>query len=203
LETFYVHEKLVTTRSEFFKRAASGLWQQDATHLVNLPEDDPDVFKIYLNLVYTGQLATQSADEWIKLCRLYVLAEKLQDLQAKNETIKGMYAYCGEKADPIFTGVAHRFPAAATKELYEGTPERSQARKLIADLYGNCADERWLKGAIAEFPAEFYHDVLVRLLKKRSAVRFGWTVGTSSRSSYYEADITSEAKETGGLKEDS
>ncbi|CAO2656037.1 Nn.00g048400.m01.CDS01 [Neocucurbitaria sp. VM-36] len=87
-EDFWVHQKILTSRSEFFKRATNGQWLESDERLITLPEDRPDVFRLYLNLLYTRQVATKS---WRTLCQVYVLAEKLQDASAKNSVIDAMH----------------------------------------------------------------------------------------------------------------
>jgi hypothetical protein len=51
------HESFLTMRSEFFRRAMNGAWEEADTRVVKLPEDDPDIFALYINYVYTAQLA--------------------------------------------------------------------------------------------------------------------------------------------------
>ncbi|CAO2656038.1 Nn.00g048410.m01.CDS01 [Neocucurbitaria sp. VM-36] len=171
---FFIHKNLAALRSEFFKRATGALWQQDKDHAIALPDDDPDMFSLYLNLVYTKQLATKGSDEWYKLCRLYVLVEKLQDLNAKNQVIDGMHAYFHDvvlnKAPSNMTCV---LPAGATQELYEGTSAENKARKLVVDLYADYGYDDWLRESQDELPIDFVFDVATRLLQKRGLTLSG------------------------------
>jgi hypothetical protein len=131
LSTFIVHQDLLTERFEFFRRVTAGVWQQvHDEHLVTLPDDDEHIFRLYFNLVYAGQLGTRGADEWTKLSRLFVLAEKLVDLTAKNQIVDGMHAFFNElvKKNPTGLQVERILPAAATKQLYEGTPRNGAKR---------------------------------------------------------------------------
>jgi hypothetical protein len=84
-----VHEALFTSRSEFLQRATSRDNQETDVRMlaVTLPDDDPNTFHLYLNLVYANQLVTKGTKQWLKLCQLYVLAEKLQDITSKNRII--------------------------------------------------------------------------------------------------------------------
>jgi hypothetical protein len=95
-DSFDVHNALLTARSLFFKSALNGNWVEAIERAVNLPEDDPQTFKTYVHLLYTGDFATESDpnlgideshDKLLSLAKLYVLAEKLQDIETKNESL--------------------------------------------------------------------------------------------------------------------
>lgn len=40
----------------------NGNWEESDSRVINLTEDDPDIFGIYINHVYTNQLATSEMD---------------------------------------------------------------------------------------------------------------------------------------------
>lgn len=106
--TLLVHKSFLTAWSEFFSRALNGDWKESETHTVDLTEDVPETFDLYLNLVYKNDLPVMTLDEdklcaldtleflkhickqYISLIHLYVLADKLQDIQAKNEALKAI-----------------------------------------------------------------------------------------------------------------
>lgn len=54
-ETFTVH---LTARSEYFRRAMNGRWTEAETRTIDLTEDDPEAFALYLNLVYKNHVPT-------------------------------------------------------------------------------------------------------------------------------------------------
>ena len=160
--------------------------------MVALPDDDPDTFRLYLNLVYTHQLVTIGTGQWLKLCRLYVLAEKLQDITSKNQIIDGMYAFFSEIAfqPTLSVNISRMLPAAATTELYEGTSKQSQARELVLDLYADSGNVSWLLSEQAKLPTEFICDVAVRLLQRRGYVFSGFRIRRPSYG-YHEANTSS------------
>lgn len=49
---FIVHEELICESSEFFRKALAGNWKETQDRIVKLPEDDPDMFALYLQAVY-------------------------------------------------------------------------------------------------------------------------------------------------------
>ncbi|KAF2868938.1 hypothetical protein BDV95DRAFT_577969 [Massariosphaeria phaeospora] len=90
---FCVHENLICTRSAFFRKAMNGTWKESEEKYVELPEDEPDIFRLYVELLYSARLTTKTlAYEVISLCKLYVLAEKLQDSLSKNLIIDALVA---------------------------------------------------------------------------------------------------------------
>jgi hypothetical protein len=131
-----------------------------------------DTFRVYLHLVYTCQLVARGADQRLKLCRLYVLAEKLQDFTSKNQIIGGIYVFFNEiSCQPTpSVNVRRLLPTAATTELYAGTPDRNQARELVMDLYAGSGNVFRRLSEQAKLPNDFICDVAVRLLQRRRYV---------------------------------
>jgi hypothetical protein len=169
-----VHESILTSRSEYFKCDLGSMWRNDPTKPVTLSDDDPDVFALYVNLVYTGRLATRGTNEWLKLVRLYVLAEKLQDVHAKNDTFDAMNAFIREFSwIRIFSsapGDATNLPlisAESIAELYDGTPALSPARGLVLDSCAEMDRGDWLTVGRGVLPVDFVYDLAVTVMRKR------------------------------------
>jgi hypothetical protein len=53
---FLVHKSALIARSQFFKTAMGGKWQEAQDGVVKLPDDDGDTFALYEQLVYTGKV---------------------------------------------------------------------------------------------------------------------------------------------------
>jgi hypothetical protein len=69
-EKFAVHEALITSRSPFFRNAMQGRWQEAQERTVNLTEDDPEVFSLYLQGLYAGHVEIEGQIEVEKVCTL-------------------------------------------------------------------------------------------------------------------------------------
>lgn len=54
---------LLTNRSAFFKAALKDWWKEGADRSIKLPEDEPDIFSLYLYLVYGQDLPLKSLSE--------------------------------------------------------------------------------------------------------------------------------------------
>jgi hypothetical protein len=186
-----VHEDLLTSRSEYFKRATNEKWLEYKEG-IGFPEGKLNIFQCYINLVYTGQLATKThdfEDEYTTLIELYVLAEKFQDTQAKNDIIDAMLHKSRIRS------VADQLPYMKDiNYLYDGTMEGSKARKLLVDLYVDYGEMSMLHSN-DEIPGEFLHDLSSRLLQLHSNLRNARTCTTKSCSfsDYHEGQVEGTA----------
>jgi hypothetical protein len=90
--------------------------------------------------------------------------------------------------NPVYLKVEHALPVDVTIELYDGTREQSQARKLNVDLYADSGNERWLCGEKIQLPEEFVRDIAVRLMRKRSLTSLPLSIGRPS-SHYHEVHV--------------
>ncbi|KAF1950250.1 hypothetical protein CC80DRAFT_496899 [Byssothecium circinans] len=145
-----------------------------------------DLFATYLNYVYTSTLATSELSkdqisklnqtqftqhigkEYLSLAVLYVLGERLQDTKFKNlivDTIVGL----ASMISPAKTWIAP--DRAMITIIYEGTPESSQARRLIADLstgYTLDSMKSFLGFRLEDYPRHFLRDLVIAVRKEAS-----------------------------------
>lgn len=172
-QNFDVHEAILITRSSFFKAALSGDWTEAKARVVKLPEDDPDVFQNYIHLLYTGLLRIGSTiiprnyigyDERVAMMKLYVLAEKLQDMETKNATVNATIGYLSEMRN---TASMKRPDTTCFHIIYEVTPVKSPMRRLMVDYYAYNAGQTWIGSQKGAWPNEFMHDLAVNLIEKR------------------------------------
>lgn len=173
--TLLVHKSFLTAWSEFFSRALNGDWKESETHTVDLTEDVPETFDMYLNLVYKNDLPVMTLDEdklcaldtleflkhickqYISLIHLYVLADKLQDIQAKNEALKAILQISYLRNHQ---GICIRLPPVAIRKIYDCTPQGSSARSLCIDLMSDLKVEHLQKYvATRNIPDEFITDL--------------------------------------------
>lgn len=164
---FIVYEGTICARSEFFRRALNGNWAESEERLVRLTEDEPAIFAIYLNHVYTNQLATIDIrrdrqdteaefdngirEEYVRLSKLYVLCKRLQDVKGKNAITLAILAVSKEKNT---NGSWYVPPAKEIMRLYGGTPENAPIRKLVVDIWTSVSPEVITKN-FDRLPKEF------------------------------------------------
>jgi hypothetical protein len=137
---FQVHEGIICARSRFFKSAVKPHWTR-SNRDIKLPADDPSQFEDYLSIVYMDKVpvlgTSQDDDQFSILAGLYILADKLIDVQSKNLIAKAMIKRGEENAVPS---------GGAIYKLYVRTPASSPARRLFVDLYADGAGlGRWDK----------------------------------------------------------
>ncbi|KAH7393887.1 hypothetical protein DE146DRAFT_790242 [Phaeosphaeria sp. MPI-PUGE-AT-0046c] len=177
---FLAHESVICAHSEFFRRAMKGNWAERKERLVKLPDDKPATFALYMNIVYTNVVAhapllssqnpPDRTAEYIELCELYVLSEKLCDKRAKNSVLETMRDlkiseyYSSNSAKPTSFGPS----AAAIAIMYAGTPAGSIGRKLMTDMWSTVPPEHIIDNA-CKLPGEFIKDLAVTLLRDQTS----------------------------------
>ncbi|KAI4693273.1 uncharacterized protein J4E88_001644 [Alternaria novae-zelandiae] len=167
---FSVHEGLICARSEFFRRAMNGKWIESKNRMVRLPEDDPKVFDIYINLLYTGRLATNTLEEpktnahlleeMYVLAQLYVIGEKLLDKATKNSAIQSLLEVSLEQDA---NGKSYPPTINTIISVYQGTCAGSLGRRLLVDLWIDIQGE-FLATNAELLPKDFLVDLAVALL---------------------------------------
>ncbi|KAH7095251.1 hypothetical protein FB567DRAFT_586580 [Paraphoma chrysanthemicola] len=176
---FIAHESFLTERSPFFHCAMKGRWEESNTRIIKFPDDQHTIFALYLNFVYTGQLVTMRRceeegsdftyedvwDEYDDLFRLYILAEKLQDVKTKNAVI----AAAIDTTRTRTKNGKYTIPQSNIINIvYEGTPIGSPARRLITDMY-SIVPMTWIISHLQSTP--MHGDFLVDLEVALSEIR--------------------------------
>ena len=165
---FTLHNDLFLPRSEFFRAARSAAWREDSQEPTTLDDDDddPEVFSNYLRCVYLGDMAPLSDDDISKdeaavehfnsLAKLWVLADKLGDLQAANLVVDEFISYSDE---------TRLIPPAHTMTMvYESTVGKSPLRALLRDLSIYDGDKSIFEAVPSEPLSGFYQDVARELM---------------------------------------
>jgi hypothetical protein len=141
---------MIADRSGFLSAARSSRWNKEPQVPVDLSDADPHEFSDYLQLVYTGTIvptdpkilqyyrdgspaenkkSTRLASEsyFHMLTRLYVFADKLEDLMSANMIMDCILDFNNE---------SNFFPALHTITwVWEHTPANSPLRRLVRDIY--------------------------------------------------------------------
>lgn len=172
LTTFSIHEGLIRGSSDFFDKAMGGTWKEAADRVINLPDDDPDVFRIYLHWLYRGSIPcgwlkpeTVSDVHYIHFAKAYVLGDKLQDedfCDADIDAIIQMASVRGKDGRNFFPG------RDAVRHLYDNTLPSSRGRRFLVALYLHHAEKDWFGDDKDRkvFGIEFLCDLAVAFLDK-------------------------------------
>lgn len=103
-EIFSVHEKLIRASSPFFDKAMSGAWLESPQHTIQLPEDEPEIFGIYVHWLYYDTLpvsCNEPSSEYLNLMKAYTLGDKLLDTKFQDTVID---AIVDKSATPAQSG---------------------------------------------------------------------------------------------------
>jgi hypothetical protein len=154
---------------------------------LRLPEDNPDIFATYIQLLYQGQLPIlkcirkadgQSAKELdsivdsavqmehMLLASLYVFCEKIQDMGGKVSSVTGFV-----EASRITRAnkKLHYSVLGTLRTVYVGTPLPDPLREFMVDVYVFQAHEAWTMGVqMDHYPHEFTFEVMKGLIKERT-----------------------------------
>ncbi|KAF1928927.1 uncharacterized protein M421DRAFT_92051 [Didymella exigua CBS 183.55] len=176
-ESFAVHESFLTSRSEYSKRALNSNWNEATTRVVPLTHEEPAVFALYLNHLCTGRLPTvqksrqelgamqRSAairflrEELYQLARVYVLAERLQDITARN-AVTDAFVH-------VHNGYLAPTPSALVIMLtFDSTPPGRPIGRLLVDSWAHKSLLYVLERA-SQLPKDFLNDLGLVLEKHR------------------------------------
>lgn len=135
---FSVHEKLIRASSQFFDKAMSGAWLESAHRTIQLPEDEAEIFGIYVHWLYYGTLPVCCNDsglpenqEYLKIVKAYTLGDKLMDTKFQNAAIDAII----EKSISAASDGNRWYPVAEVVEFaYNNTLDSSSC--LLAMVTG-------------------------------------------------------------------
>ena len=167
-ECFYVHPHILTQQSTFFKAACSERWRSSIADPIELPEDDPHIFDIYLNCLYSGNVdlgdlehalagereLTDEARTDLRLIKSHVLADKLGDVLTANKIIDRLIE-CSDASGNIPIG---------TSIVSSNTAPGSPLRRLFIDYYVHEADMECLEILVnsGDVATDFVGEILLQ-----------------------------------------
>ena len=168
-----LYKDIICSRSAFFDKACAECWAKpDQPATIELPEDDVNVFNVYMNILYrnlpeTGALQyslnqAQKSDPaetpQSLLVKTYLLADKLRDCSSANVIsdallmywFRGKLAYMGTQAASI-----------VSLRTLAGSP----LRKLFLDFYADRTSAKALLdlAADARVTRDFLSEILTRV----------------------------------------
>ncbi|KAL4867076.1 hypothetical protein BDV12DRAFT_198556 [Aspergillus spectabilis] len=137
-QLFAIHETLARKASAFFDKALSGLWKEANRRTIELPDDDPRIFGLFVSWLYFLTIPTNIDDDdekkslkWIELAKVYVLGDRLLCPHFKNAAVDAIVEKSSLEAsqdgDPCPDGVAIWY-------IYRHSIKDALIRKLMVDL---------------------------------------------------------------------
>lgn len=174
VSTFVVPTALITSRSDFCKNALKQCWQESNIRTIDLWDQDPKTFALYLKVLdgkildlkmtNTVDVVQHTGMDYATLFQIYVLAEFLQD-PVTTEVLK-RYLW-----DALFEGdytkrTLRSVPSAeALHILYDGTVKGCAARNLVLDTFAH-ANLTEIVRREESWPEEFTRDLVLKLYEQ-------------------------------------
>lgn len=115
-------------------------WREGQTRSVELPDDDPTVFRVWLNWIYRRHVAVgpntgETMDDhytnqqvWSQVIASYVLGDKLLDVDFKDAVVDTMAALMMQRDK---NGMCHLPNPRERIQLFQSTMPGCMARKLL------------------------------------------------------------------------
>ena len=127
---FPIHKGLLCFESSYFKACLNGKFQEASEDKTTLEDEDPSIFRRFIAWLYTGKVLkdqeTTETMSYIKICDLYILAEKRLVTRLQNTCI-----------DAVIN--KHRscniLPTLSVRRIWNNTSNKSPMRKLLVDLW--------------------------------------------------------------------
>lgn len=140
-KSFVVHTDVITRQSLYFRAACSDRWLKEGSKALKLPDDDADIFEIYLHWLYSSEvhvgdteMTLEDEEEYgnevrfdMRCVRLFVLADKLGDVTAANAVSDRIVDNCEE--------TRNLFSKRAVRVAFEQLPQNSPLRRFCIDYY--------------------------------------------------------------------
>jgi hypothetical protein len=171
--------------------------------IISLANDNPAIFSLYVQLIYTGRIASKATiredehdPEFKRLCNLYVLALSLKDLTSQNLVIDALHAKSIEVAVYTYLMRSIGLPSREDIEtMFLRTPGLWGAHRVLVDLDASKALGHWMRAEGKLFPHEFVSELAINMLDTRPIS--GKCPAKTVQSYYDKAVGENEGGETG------
>nr|POF17829.1 hypothetical protein CFP56_13241 [Quercus suber] len=161
---FVIYKDIFTSRSDFFLAACASQWKEP-DGAIELPEDDPDIFNIYVACVCSADLTGEivAGNEYTVMIQTYFMADKFSDRRTANLIMDAMITFETQKKS---------FVLSKNIDLcYRGSMPGSPQRRLLVDLWVHLGDLEQFKRQAEALPTDFVRDVATAFLKARAEQR--------------------------------
>ncbi len=125
---FVVHKDLLTSKSEFFRAALTGDWEESKSQEVQLPEDDPAAFEMFAHWLYFTELNFGKNDgAFISLSKAWLLGDKLQAIAFKIAVINELVSSLDK--------IRIQMNGKTINNIYSRTLPGAPLRRLMVDVF--------------------------------------------------------------------
>jgi hypothetical protein len=194
-EEYEVPATLLTKRSAYFITALKDCWKKENDHFIEFPEDEPEVFELYLHLVYRrdlplnaihttdqtddGQLTdiakTNQSDSYSTPTSIRTQSEVQSYILAKlyvfaekvlDNDAKGEILQQWKRSGLVEDAALQQYShVQAIDIIYNGTLEGSLARELFLNVFA-CSATGTVFSAGEQYNPEFLAELVPELYKR-------------------------------------
>ena len=151
-----MHKELICYHSDFFRATLDGSFNEAENNVVDLPEDDVEVFKDFETWLYTKKLLNvkKVTQKSLHLIKVFIFADKIRVLGLKNATLDKLRMRATKD---------HIAPATpdAIHYAWENTAAGSPLRRLLTDIFAYNVKPESAEEDILAYPIEFIADVTI------------------------------------------
>ena len=196
---FQIHKGLLCKASPYFRAALEGGFNEAKAQIIDWPEEDPSIVKIFQLWLYSGSVSTDpktNIDSWAKLVDLYIFAEA-HDLPVLNDAVIDALIAMTEQSALVNVCVFNK--------VYSMTTPKAPLKRLLVDLAVHHWDlkEKFLKeGSLKEsylkhFPKEYLVEIV--LAQCDCSKKKKWTIKdfSAARDQYLHVQVARRASGDG------
>lgn len=190
-EAFTLHKGILCNVAPYFRAALEGHFRESVEQVLEMPEEDPTVFRSFQLWVYTKSILEEGenldAVAWRLLIDLYIFGDRYDIPILQDEAIDLLI----DKRDAF-----NKIPASHFGYVYHNTPERSPLRKLCVDWSAHgIRPYLWFEKGIRHwYPKKFLIDLITAKYEPEKDTTIE-PMDFGSRRSEYHVKSTKSAKD--------
>lgn len=153
-KSFHSHKGVLSFYSGYFAAALNGNFAESKCGVVHLPDEDPKIFELLVNWLYTRRLPDppKSGDLFTTLSELWILADRREIPMLANAVLNAIR----DETTRLW-----KVPTVDLPKIYKDTMESSGLRRLAVHLIASTSGPRIITDENkAKWPVEAVWDVL-------------------------------------------
>ena len=123
---WHLPKALLSHQSPFFAAALNGSFAEAKWKSVTMPDDDPDVFKTWIQWLFVAEISCESD---FVLVKAWILGDKLGCLEFQNRVMTNLL----DSHSPW--NIYHMVKPSTVRVAYEGSAPGSKLRKWAIDFF--------------------------------------------------------------------
>lgn len=181
--SFTVSIALLSRVSPVFKAALGTDWTNNGSKPLELKEDDPFIFAVFLDWAHSGRFMVMQPNKGNEpdrptlssLCKLYIFADCRQIRALQNDVIAVIY----HERDQL-----HELPLETLSRIFAELPEDAKLRQLVVDSWAYYAGEDKITDDLCAWVPSLVADIARIML--RNVNRWGYSFASGT---FYMVDI--------------